>query len=208
LKKHLVEATPRQRTAAACGGRRVKTLVLSHIVPSEDPAVTDQMWIDAARATSADGDPGQGLDGDLRGRHGPTEPLAEDLHGQEAYRGQLVQPTAALSLSMIASSRPTTRGDHRRRGRSLDTRRRLLAGGYENVTVLDVSGVALAEASARLGGNATRVTWLEANILDAALPASAYHVWHDRAVFHFLTDPADRRRYVEQVTASVRVAAT
>jgi len=116
------------------------------------------------------------------------------------------QPTAALSLGMIRLVAP----DHSAAiidvgGGASTLVDGLLAGGYENVTVLDVSGVALAEASARLGGNATRVTWLEANILDAALPASVYHVWHDRAVFHFLTDPADRRRYVEQVTASVRV---
>ena len=73
------------------------------------------------------------------------------------------------------------------------------------MTVLDVSSAALAEASARLAAEASRVTWLEANVLDAALPASAYDVWHDRAVFHFLTEAAHRERYVEQVRASVRL---
>jgi len=80
----------------------------------------------------------------------------------------------------------------------------LLAAGYSSVSVLDVSSAALAEASERLGGDAARVTWLEANVLDAALPASAYDVWHDRAVFHFLTEAADRERYVKQVRRSVR----
>jgi SAM-dependent methyltransferase len=80
----------------------------------------------------------------------------------------------------------------------------LLAEGYGKVTVLDVSGAALAGASARVGKDAARVTWLEADVLEAALPACAYDVWHDRAVFHFLTESADRRRYVEQVRTSVR----
>ena len=80
----------------------------------------------------------------------------------------------------------------------------LLAAGYSSVSVLDVSSAALAQASERLGGDAARVTWLEANVLDAALPASAYDVWHDRAVFHFLTEAVDRGRYVKQVRRSVR----
>ena len=80
----------------------------------------------------------------------------------------------------------------------------LLAAGYSSVSVLDISSAALAEASERLGGDAARVTWLEANVLDAALPASAYDVWHDRAVFHFLTEAVDRGRYVKQVRRSVR----
>ena len=81
----------------------------------------------------------------------------------------------------------------------------LLVEGYSSVTVLDVSSAALAEAYERLGGDAARVTWLEANVLHAALPASAYDVWHDRAVFHFLTEAEDRGRYVEQVRRSVRL---
>ena len=80
----------------------------------------------------------------------------------------------------------------------------LLAEGYDRITVLDVSNAALAVASARLAKDAERVTWLEANVLDTTLPAHAYDVWHDRAVFHFLTEVADRQRYVEQVRASVR----
>jgi SAM-dependent methyltransferase len=73
------------------------------------------------------------------------------------------------------------------------------------LTVLDVSGRALAEAAARLGAAAERVTWLEGDVLEARLPPSAYDVWHDRAVFHFLTEPDHRRRYVEQVLSAVRL---
>lgn len=81
----------------------------------------------------------------------------------------------------------------------------LLSQGYSNVSVLDVSKAALACARSRLGSKARRVTWLEANILEVALPVSGYEIWHDRAAFHFLTSVSDRQRYVQQVRASVPV---
>jgi len=116
------------------------------------------------------------------------------------------QPVAAVSLAMIGRVAP----DHVAAiidvgGGASTLVDGLLAEGYTNVTVLDVSATALAEASARLAGAAARVTWLEANVLDARLPRNAYDLWHDRAVFHFLTDLADRRRYVQQVHGAVRV---
>ncbi len=80
----------------------------------------------------------------------------------------------------------------------------LLKKGYCNVTVLDLSGAALGAAQARLGAAAATVTWIESDILTADLPIQYYDVWHDRAVFHFLTAPDDRRRYVETVRRSVR----
>jgi 2-polyprenyl-3-methyl-5-hydroxy-6-metoxy-1,4-benzoquinol methylase len=116
------------------------------------------------------------------------------------------QPTAVLSLSMIRRVAP----DHSAAiidvgGGASTLVDGLLADGYDRLTVLDVSGAALTEASARLGEDAARVTWLEADVLETALPASAFDVWHDRAVFHFLTESADRKRYVEQVRTSVRL---
>ena len=80
----------------------------------------------------------------------------------------------------------------------------LLDAGYRNLTVLDLSESALAESRKRLGERAGSVTWRADDITRAVLPAGAYDVWHDRAVFHFLTDPADRARYVEQVLKSVK----
>ncbi len=80
----------------------------------------------------------------------------------------------------------------------------LLDAGYRDLTVLDLSAAALAKARARLGTRADRVRWIEADILDAPLPNSGYAVWHDRAVFHFLTAPADRARYVAQVRRAIR----
>jgi SAM-dependent methyltransferase len=80
----------------------------------------------------------------------------------------------------------------------------LLANGYSALTVLDLSAAALAAAQARLGASARSVRWLEADITRAALPVHAFDVWHDRAVFHFLTDPADRAAYVQAVLRSVK----
>ena len=81
---------------------------------------------------------------------------------------------------------------------------RLVERPSTEVTVLDLSGAALREDQDRLGERARRVKWIEADILNVELPGMAYDVWHDRAVFHFLTDAADRRRYVDQVLRSVR----
>ena len=72
------------------------------------------------------------------------------------------------------------------------------------VTVLDISGAALDRARARLGARADEVTCVEADVTQAALPARAFDVWHDRAVFHFLTRPDDRRRYAIAAAAALR----
>ena len=81
---------------------------------------------------------------------------------------------------------------------------RLLDDGYSNLTVLDVSAAALTQAWARLGPRSSLVQWLEADITTANLPEANFGVWHDRAVFHFLTDAADRDAYIRQVRRAVR----
>ncbi len=80
----------------------------------------------------------------------------------------------------------------------------LLDHGYRNLSVLDLSGAALAIARARLGQRGNDIQWIEADATSAALPERYYDVWHDRAVFHFLTDEADRHDYVRQVMRAVK----
>ncbi len=80
----------------------------------------------------------------------------------------------------------------------------LLAHDYQNITVLDISVTALQAARQRLGSRAAAVTWLEADMTRVELPYRFYDVWHDRAVFHFLTRAEDRQRYVEAVRHSVK----
>lgn len=80
----------------------------------------------------------------------------------------------------------------------------LLAYGYKNVTVLDLSGSALATAKTRLGETASSVQWLEANVLEVEFPVHSFDVWHDRAVFHFLTTEDERHAYVRAVLRAVK----
>ena len=80
----------------------------------------------------------------------------------------------------------------------------LIHAGSRDVTVLDLSGAALAAAHERLGARAASVRWIEADVLAAPLAPSAYALWHDRAVFHFLTDARDRSAYVKAAHAAVR----
>ncbi|MBK7826571.1 class I SAM-dependent methyltransferase [Nannocystis sp.] len=79
----------------------------------------------------------------------------------------------------------------------------LLDRGHRRVTVLDLSQHAIDVARERLGDRAARVDWRVADVTRADLPDATYAVWHDRAVFHFLTDPEQRARYVAQVRRSV-----
>lgn len=80
----------------------------------------------------------------------------------------------------------------------------LLALGYVNVTVLDISRTAVDVNKRRLGKASERVHWLVADITKVELEPSAYDLWHDRAVFHFLTSSSDRAAYVRQVARSVK----
>src|SRR5262249_35640060 len=80
----------------------------------------------------------------------------------------------------------------------------LLGRGYTNVTVLDISPGAVDRARQRLGSRAGRVTWIVGDITRVELPEHRFDVWDDRAVFHFLTDPAARDRYVSAVQHSLK----
>jgi SAM-dependent methyltransferase len=80
----------------------------------------------------------------------------------------------------------------------------LLARGYENITVLDISQSAIDANRKRLGKAAQSVHWLVADITKVKLESSAYDVWHDRAVFHFLTAADGRIAYVRQVARAVK----
>jgi SAM-dependent methyltransferase len=80
----------------------------------------------------------------------------------------------------------------------------LLAAGFQDVTVLDVSESAIKGVCSRLGGRASSVKWIVGDVLTADLPTAHYDVWHDRAVFHFLTSEDDRAAYVRRLNESLR----
>ena len=80
----------------------------------------------------------------------------------------------------------------------------LLAHRYQNITVLDVSQTAIDVAKKRLGPAWEGVQWITADIVNGELPPKTYDVWHDRAVFHFLTAMDQRVAYVRQVARAVK----
>lgn len=80
----------------------------------------------------------------------------------------------------------------------------LLSEGYTDISVLDISQKAIDVARNRIGVLADKAHWYCANILQATLPQNYFDIWHDRAVFHFLTEEVDRMRYIEQVMRSVK----
>lgn len=114
------------------------------------------------------------------------------------------QESAALSLELMVSLAVTPRFAVIDIGggtsRLVDD---LVGRGFDQVTVLDLSDSALAAAKARLGEPAARVEWVIADVTSWE-PSQSYDVWHDRAAFHFLTDAADRKAYVERLRRSLR----
>lgn len=132
-------------------------------------------------------------------------------HWEKVYAGKATdevswfQKHATLSLKLIETSQLD------RAGKIIDVGGGasilvddLLAHGFEHITVLDLSGLALAAAKKRLGTKADAVTWIEGNILEARLSENYYDVWHDRAVFHFLITAAERQAYVRTVRTTVK----
>jgi hypothetical protein len=130
----------------------------------------------------------------------------ESLYGtRSAEAVSWYQRRAARSLEMIRAAAPDLASPIIDVGGGASVLvDELLAAGYTDLTVMDLAGTALAVARSRLGARADEVRWLEADVRQVALPAAHYALWHDRAVFHFLTEPGDRAAYVAQVERSVR----
>jgi ubiquinone/menaquinone biosynthesis C-methylase UbiE len=80
----------------------------------------------------------------------------------------------------------------------------LLMAGYRRVTALDISLKAIEGSKARLGAKAKHVTWIEGDIERVELPPAHFDIWHDRAVFHFLTSDEGRKRYVNVAKTSLK----
>jgi len=83
----------------------------------------------------------------------------------------------------------------------------LLTGGYTNVTVLDISAKAVENAKKRLGKRSETVKWIVSDVL-GMMSDKDYDCWHDRAVFHFVTEPKKIDRYIQIMADSVKSSAT
>ena len=137
--------------------------------------------------------------------------MSHQAHWEKVYQTKPAhtvswfQEHAERSLALIQSIRADPSASIIDVGGGASTRvDDLLGAGYENLSVLDLSSEALGVARRRLGKQGAQVQWIVGDICNAELPAQAYDVWHDRAVFHFLTDPADRRAYVNQVMKALK----
>ena len=140
-----------------------------------------------------------------------SDPGGRLEHWENIYRSKdpaqvsWYQPEAALSVELIQRAAPERDAQIIDVGagasRLVDG---LLKRGYSGVTLLDVSSAALDVTRTRLANSATSVNFLEADVLTVSLRDSAFDVWHDRAVFHFLIDSADRVRYIRQLTHALR----
>src|SRR3954469_10748584 len=80
---------------------------------------------------------------------------------------------------------------------------RLFEKGFHRITIIDLSATALEEAKRRLGPRADGIDWIAADVT-LWEPSRSYDLWHDRAAFHFLTEPADREAYVVRLKWAVR----
>lgn len=79
----------------------------------------------------------------------------------------------------------------------------LLEESYQKITVLDIAEAALQQARERLGEQAKNVHWIRADITES-LEVSEFCLWHDRAVFHFLTSPVERSRYLATLSTALQ----
>jgi len=80
----------------------------------------------------------------------------------------------------------------------------LLARGFRDITLLDISSRALDVTRARLGSRQDEITWLVGDATALELPQARYDFWHDRAVFHFLVEASARQRYASTVERAVK----
>jgi 2-polyprenyl-3-methyl-5-hydroxy-6-metoxy-1,4-benzoquinol methylase len=112
------------------------------------------------------------------------------------------QPEPGTSLALVSEACPAGRVIDVGGGASV-LAERLLDRGY-SVAVLDIAERALERARQRLGARASQIRWIVADVT-AAPDLGTFDVWHDRAVFHFLTDAADRAAYAALLTRTVPV---
>lgn len=134
-------------------------------------------------------------------------------HWEDVYQRKKVdevswyQPRPECSLRLIASAKRDLKARIIDVGggasRLVDC---LLDQGYLNLSVLDISGNALAKTRERLGPRSHSVKWIESDIA-AFHPEEKFDFWHDRAVFHFLTDPNEREKYLANMGGALNANA-
>jgi len=113
------------------------------------------------------------------------------------------QPSPVLSLRLIANTHLALAAPIIDIGGGASTLVDELCGlGYRNISVLDVSASALAHAKHRCAEKGSKVHWYEEDVT-CFKPPNRFALWHDRAVFHFLTNRSDRESYIKALKQSI-----
>ena len=113
------------------------------------------------------------------------------------------QPDPEISFRLIEKASPGKGSVIDIGGGTSRLAEKLLEHGYKDVAVLDISATAVAKAKARLAQRAGLIQWIVGDITQVQ-HVGQFDVWHDRAGFHFLGDPADRKRYVDLAGRTLR----
>jgi len=130
-------------------------------------------------------------------------------HWESVYRTKApsevswFQETAAQSLELIRTFLPATASILDAGGGASRLTESLWGAGYRKLAVVDLSAAALQHARDRMGPEAASIYWIEGDILTAPIPSATVDGWHDRAVFHFLTEPSQRSQYINKVRSSL-----
>jgi SAM-dependent methyltransferase len=136
-------------------------------------------------------------------------PTSDSDHWQQVYaerdprRVSWFEPVPLASLELIEEAEPTKDAAIIDAGGGASSlAAELLDRGYSNLTVADISASAIERARADLGNRADRVTWVVADLRDAELDRR-FSLWHDRAVFHFMVEDADRDAYLATIRGAL-----
>ena len=130
----------------------------------------------------------------------------EQVHAtKDPGRVSWFSPHLERSLELIERAAPNRRASILDAGAGQSTLVDDLLGlGYENITVLEISHTALEALKERMGQSGATVQWICGDVTETVLPEASFDLWHDRAVFHFLTEAGQRRAYVERVKSSLK----
>lgn len=138
--------------------------------------------------------------------------MTDSAHWQQVYQTRPIdatswyQPRAEPSLSLIRDACPAPDAAIVDVGGGASTLiDGLLGSGYTDLTVLDIAAASLEQARARLGDAATRVDWQVGDVTRHTWPHRRFDLWHDRAVFHFLTGHRERDAYIERLHQALDV---